>query len=160
MRSFEAVGTLVGLASICFFVSIPLGASAHEPHECPKGFPDAPALSGHIEQADIVSGQLGFEAIFEAGRKLFAAVLNRCDGQGRPATTGAGAKRFPDQPAFMRTSAPDAISCAGCHNQPRVGGAGDFVANVFVLAQAEDPVIVHVLADPVFVDGPVFGDGG
>ena len=48
--------------------------------------------------------------------------------------------RTPDQPAFIRTSAPDANACAGCHMQPRSGGGGDFVVNVFVLAQALAPV--------------------
>nr|HRC85991.1 di-heme oxidoredictase family protein [Thermoanaerobaculia bacterium] len=39
---------------------------------------------------------------------------------------------------FNRISAPDANSCAGCHNQPFPGGAGDIVANVFVLGQRFD----------------------
>ena len=48
------------------------------------------------------------------------------------------------QLAKLRTSAPDSDSCAGCHAQPRPGGAGDFVANVFVLAQTLDPVTLSV----------------
>ena len=41
---------------------------------------------------------------------------------------------------FNRVSAPDANSCAGCHNAPFgiPGGGGDFVANVFVLGQRFD----------------------
>jgi hypothetical protein len=41
---------------------------------------------------------------------------------------------------FNRVSAPDANSCFGCHNAPNgiSGGGGDFVANVFVLAQRFD----------------------
>jgi hypothetical protein len=39
---------------------------------------------------------------------------------------------------FNRLSAPDANSCAGCHAQPRVGGGGDIVTNVFVLGQRFD----------------------
>src|SRR5262249_58838223 len=46
------------------------------------------------------------------------------------------------QPAFIRTSGPEANSCLGCHSDPRSGGAGDFVANVFVLAQERDPVVM------------------
>ncbi|HNB54831.1 MAG TPA: di-heme oxidoredictase family protein, partial [Anaerolineales bacterium] len=57
-----------------------------------------------------------------------------------PATTGGGLKREPDEPAFSRISAPDSNACAGCHNQPRSGGGGDIVANVFVLAQTLDPI--------------------
>src|SRR3989442_952769 len=41
---------------------------------------------------------------------------------------------------FNRISAPDANSCAGCHNAPFgiSGGGGDIVANVFVLGQRFD----------------------
>src|SRR5262249_15904071 len=111
--------------------------TAHEPHVCPEGIHDGPALAGHVAQADIVSGRLTFEDIVDAGATRFTTVFNICDGQGRPVATGAATptKRLPDQPAMIRTSAPDSNSCAGCHNQPRVGGGGDFVANVFVLAQ-------------------------
>ncbi len=122
-------------------------AGAHEPHTCPDGFPDAPILAGHIEQDEIVDGTLTFSEVFEIGELLFVAVFNICDGQGRPATTGTGAARPPDQPSFIRTSAPDSSSCAGCHAQPRVGGGGDFVANVFVLAQALDPVTFSVSSE-------------
>jgi len=48
------------------------------------------------------------------------------------------------QVAKLRTSSPDSDSCAGCHNDPEPGGAGDFVANVFVLAQVLDPVTLSV----------------
>jgi hypothetical protein len=41
---------------------------------------------------------------------------------------------------FNRFSAPDANSCAGCHNIPLAGGAGDIVANVFVLGQRFDSI--------------------
>jgi hypothetical protein len=33
---------------------------------------------------------------------------------------------------FLRSAGPDGGSCAACHNQPAIGGAGDFVTNVFV----------------------------
>ncbi len=111
--------------------------------ECPPGYPEGPALSKHIEQIAILDGTLSFEAIFAHGKELFNVRFNRCDGQGRPAATGAGVPthRDPTQPDFTRISGPDANSCEGCHNQPRSGGAGDFVANVFVLAQNADPVL-------------------
>jgi hypothetical protein len=129
---------------LCALLLWPAAALGHEPHECPLNFPDSPAVAGHLEQADIVNGFVRFDDLFEIGRDLFVAKFNRCDGQGRPATTGTGEKRVPDQPAFIRTSAPDSNSCAGCHNDPRPGGAGGFVANVFVLAQAADPVTESV----------------
>jgi mono/diheme cytochrome c family protein len=131
--------------------------TAHEPHVCPDGFPDTPALPGHLSHADIVDGVLPFEQVFEAGRTRFNTVFNLCDGQGRPATTGGGDPRTPEgQPAFIRTSAPDSNACAGCHNQPRSGGGGDFVANVFVLAQVEDPPVVHVLAETITISDDGF----
>ncbi len=94
----------------------------------------------HMSQEDIAAGEIKLADILAHGKLLFDTPLTRLDGQGRPATTGGGAKRVPDQPAFIRTSAPDSSSCAGCHAQPRSGGGGDFVANVFVLAQTLDPV--------------------
>ena len=123
-------------------------AHAHEPHACPTGLPDTPSFEGHVEHADIVGGKIGLKRVFDHGEALFVAPLNACDGQGRPATTGAGAGRDPEgQPAFLRTSGPDSSACAGCHNQPAAGGGGDFVANVFVLAQALDPVTESVSSE-------------
>lgn len=109
---------------------------------------EAPAVREHLEQAAIEGGNFSFQKVFDSGRVLFDARFNRLDGQGRPGSTGAGAPRAPDEPAFIRTSGPDASSCTGCHAQPRTGGAGDFVANVFVLAQTLDPVTTSV--DPLF----------
>ncbi len=105
---------------------------------------ERPAVDRHLDQAEIDSGRIGLRPLIRQGRLLFDAVFNALDGQGRPASTGAGAPRAPGQPAFIRTSAPDSNSCSGCHAQPRSGGAGDFVANVFVLAQVRDPVTMSV----------------
>lgn len=125
-------------------VTFSVGAAAHEPHKCPVDFPDEPSFFGHIEHADVVDGSIKFKDLLGHGSDLFSVVLNVCDGQGRPSTTGGGDARVPDQPAFIRTSGPDSNSCAGCHNVPGAGGAGDFVANVFVLAQTLDPVTFSV----------------
>ncbi|MEE4175787.1 MAG: di-heme oxidoredictase family protein [Xanthomonadales bacterium] len=101
---------------------------------------ERPAVERHIEQAEIDRGALTLADLFDAGQALFDARFNVLDGQGRPLSTGTGAPRAAGQPAFIRTSGPDSNACSGCHNQPSSGGAGDFVANVFVLAQALDPV--------------------
>jgi cytochrome c peroxidase len=105
---------------------------------------------------DINSGALKFEEINDHGELLFVSKFNICDGRGRPETTGGGDKRAvptfseegealdPGQIAKLRTSAPDSDACSGCHNEPEAGGAGDFVANVFVLAQTLDPVTLSV----------------
>jgi len=105
---------------------------------------ERPAVTEHLDQAAIDDGEVAFDEVFELGQVLFDARFNTLDGQGRPATTGGGAPRDPVQPAFIRTSAPDANSCSGCHAQPRSGGAGDFVVNVFVLAQTLDPVTTSI----------------
>jgi hypothetical protein len=135
----------------------PLGAFAADPKECPPGLEaDAPTVAQSIEQADINSGALSFKDINDHGELLFATKFNICDGRGRPETTGGGIKRavptfddegFPlsdGQIAKTRASAPDSDACGGCHNEPELGGAGDFVANVFVLAQTLDPLTQSV----------------
>lgn len=119
-----------------------LPAAAAARAEEPIG--ERPAVEQHIVQSEIDGGRWELPALADAGKRLFQARFNLLDGQGRPATTGGGDPREPVQPAFIRTSAPDANSCAGCHNQPEVGGAGDIVANVFVLAQTLDPVTFSV----------------
>jgi cytochrome c peroxidase len=105
---------------------------------------ERPAVERHLSQGDVERGLIGLEAMRAHGQLLFDAQFNFLDGQGRPGSTGTGAPRALGQPAFIRTSGPDATSCFGCHNQPRSGGAGDIVANVFVLAQAADPVTFSV----------------
>jgi len=82
--------------------------------------------------------------LVEVGRQLFAASWTSEEGAGRPLSKGTGdplsdpsrSLIFPF--GFNRISAPDANSCAGCHNLPFPGGGGDIVANVFVLAQRFD----------------------
>ncbi len=80
------------------------------------------------------------------GLKLFTANWTIQEGGGRPLTKGTGAPLSdPTEPLtfprnFNRVSAPDANSCAGCHNAPFgvAGGGGDIVTNVFVLGQRFD----------------------
>lgn len=105
---------------------------------------ERPVIDTHIDQQAIEDGHFSLNDLVEIGRQLFDARFNILDGQGRPESTGTGAPRAPGQPPFIRTSGPDANSCSGCHAQPSSGGAGDFVVNVFVLAQALDPVTESV----------------
>ena len=80
------------------------------------------------------------------GQLIFNANWTDQEGGARPLTKGTGRPLSdPSQPltgrqAFNRISGPDANSCAGCHNMPYsiFGGSGDFVTNVFVLAQRFD----------------------
>jgi len=135
--------------------ALPFGTFAAK--ECPPGLEaDAAIVPNSVEQSDINSGALKFGEINDHGEALFIAAFNTCDGRGRPETTGGGAKRAiptndengeplsAGQIAKLRTSAPDSDACAGCHNSPETGGAGDFVANVFVLAQVLDPMTQSV----------------
>ena len=90
--------------------------------------------------------QLSTKALLAHGQKLFNAVWTSQEGGGRPLTKGTGgALSDPRNPLvfprnFNRISAPEANSCAGCHNAPfgLAGGHGDIVANVFVLGQRFD----------------------
>src|SRR5262245_19545110 len=93
---------------------------------------DGPAISVHMNQADIDSGRLSFQEAVKHGEKLFNAVFNRFDGHGRPGTTADGQPRAPSNLPMLRPTGPDAHSCASCHNRPRSGGGGDFPTNVFV----------------------------
>lgn len=151
---------IIALGLILMTISgqmMPQEVNAHNPHECPDNIIDIPELKGHIDHADVVAGQYEFTEIMDAGRVLFEANFNICDGQGRPASTGTGNHRNSvNQPEFIRTSAPESNSCAGCHNVPASGGGGDIVANVFVLAQASDPV-VRVFDDRFFNERHTIG---
>ena len=111
---------------------------------------DVPAISAHMREADIESGRVSLQAAVKHGEKLFNAVFNRLDGHGRPGTTADGQPRSPAQPAMLRTTGPDAHSCASCHNHPRPGGAGDFPTNVFVTPDATGPVKDSI--NPQFVN--------
>jgi CxxC motif-containing protein (DUF1111 family) len=115
---------------------------------------DEPVVATHLDQAAIVAGSVAIDDVIDHGRALFAANFNTLDGAARPEATGTGAARprreFPQN--FNRVSAPDANSCAGCHNLPRLGGGGDNVANVFVLGQALPFVNFDQGAGDNFVD--------
>ncbi len=99
---------------------------------------DERALPAHVDQADVDAGLFSPESLFALGEVLFRAHFTTEDGAGRPETTGTGSLRAREEMPrnFNRISAPDAGSCAACHNLPRSGGGGDNVANVFVLGQA------------------------
>ncbi|MCK5479740.1 MAG: hypothetical protein KAJ06_01290 [Gammaproteobacteria bacterium] len=148
---------IVILPALLCLACAPLSTFAAKAKDCPKELQaDEPTVPLSMEQADINGGGLSFDEINEHGTLLFETKFNICDGRGRPATTGGGDKRaLPThdedgeplsaaQVAKLRTSAPDSDACGGCHAQPELGGAGDFVANVFVLAQVLDPMTQSV----------------
>ena len=98
----------------------------------------------HLQDGQELSTSL--EALLAHGKRLFDANWTEQEGAGRPLTKGTGRPLAdPSRPlngtrAFNRISAPDANSCAGCHNAPYSlsGGGGDVVTNVFVLGQRFD----------------------
>jgi len=107
--------------------------------------------------------RIPLQQVLDQGATLFSANWTGQEGGGRPLTKGTGAPLAdPSSPlvfprAFNRVSAPDANSCAGCHNAPFgiPGGGGDFVANVFVLGQrfdfasfdVDDPILTRGMLD-------------
>ncbi len=100
------------------------------------------AVARHLRDGDEFS--IPLKRLVAHGALLFSANWTDQEGGGRPLTKGTGAP-LADQSAPLvfprnmnRVSAPDANSCAGGHNLPRVGGGGDHVANVFVLGQRFD----------------------
>lgn len=92
---------------------------------------DERAIKVHLKQEQLTSDHK--QTIIAAGERLFAAKFTRQEGAGRPAATAAEVpvKRRATSLTHSRTAGPDANACSGCHNQPTIGGAGDFVANAF-----------------------------
>lgn len=100
------------------------------------------AIPTHLQNGD--EYVLSARDLIDFGKRLFTARWTSQEGAGRPLTKGTG-NPLSDQLAslvfprnFNRISAPDANSCAGCHNLPDVGGGGDIITNVFVLGQRFD----------------------
>jgi hypothetical protein len=140
MRTTILKPLTVVLMIVCFCVVRIQFATAQDPSAL---IGERPALQEHVNQADIENGGIKFNQLLEIGESIFAARWTKLDGQGRPGATGSGTPTKQDalhDPGFLRTSGTDATSCADCHNQPTISGAGGLVANVFVLAQNLDPI--------------------
>lgn len=92
-----------------------------------------------LEDVDLkalaASGKDPIEVLQPLGETLFKAKFTSLDGAGRPDATGAilpTKVRRRSHLSFQRLAGPDANACASCHNEPVMGGAGSFTANVFV----------------------------
>ena len=111
------------------------------------------AIPRHLSEGEEFSIPLG--ALVEHGRRVFVANWTVQEGGGRTMSKGTGAPlSHPSDPLvfprnFNRVSAPDANSCAGCHNAPFgiAGGGGDIVTNVFVLGQRFDFATMNMMPD-------------
>jgi hypothetical protein len=97
---------------------------------------DERVFASHLDfDALATAGPEAIPALIARGRELFKAKFTTEDGAGRPKATQAivpTKRKSGVNPAFSRTSGPDSNSCAGCHNDPVLGGSGDFVTDVFV----------------------------
>jgi cytochrome c peroxidase len=105
---------------------------------------DQGQLQGPIAPDDLT-------ALIKAGQQLFTAKFTTADGQGRPTATQATIPthfKHPRELTAQRASGPDADSCASCHNEPIVGGGGDFTVNVFTSEGTESADFDSV--DPQF----------
>ncbi len=89
---------------------------------------------GQMQRPEGVLSKDALEELTHVGEALFVAKFTTLDGAGRPEATQAILPTKPRRSLAMsaRLSGPDAHSCAACHNDPVIGGAGDFVTNVFV----------------------------
>ena len=99
-------------------------------------YTEEPGIIKHANNQDLKDGNIPLEDLLTIGEQIFTASFNTLDGAGNSKT-----RLLPNQDhiskinsRFNRISGPDANSCLGCHNLPSVGGGGDNVANVFVLA--------------------------
>ena len=95
------------------------------------------AIKSHVDRSSF-AGTLDRQALdllTSAGEALFTARFTALDGAGRHMATQAiipTKRKRAAKDTFQRTAGADANACSSCHNEPRVGGAGGFVANVFV----------------------------
>ncbi len=93
------------------------------------------AALGQTAMTDGPLDKSELDALVATGEALFTAKFTVLDGAGRPQSTQAiipTRPRHPLRTSFARTSGPDANACSSCHNDPVVGGAGDFVTTTFV----------------------------
>src|SRR5581483_4780612 len=102
------------------------------------------AISHHLQDGEEFA--IPVHRLLKYGEKLFRANFTVQEGAGRPLAKGTANGALLSDPSdplvfprnFNRLSGPDANSCAGCHNQPFIGGSGDRATAVFVLGQRFD----------------------
>ncbi len=122
--------TLIPLTAVCLAATVRAQIGSEK------------AVSTHLRDGE--EFEISLEDLLKHGEALFRAAWTVQEGGGRPLTKGTGTPLSdPSSPLvfprnFNRISAPDANSCHGCHAQPRLGGGGDIVTNVFVLGQRFD----------------------
>ncbi len=95
------------------------------------------AILQHVdaEKYEGILSEDSLNKLISLGKHLFETKFTSRDGIGRPHATGAiiptARKRAPATP-FGRIAGPESNACGSCHNEPVLGGAGNFTTNVFV----------------------------
>ena len=121
------------LTAVCLFVTTSLAYAEN-------GNVPWAETSGTVGRVAMPAGRLDRPDLYrlvKAGEKLFTAKFTANEGAGRPGSTQAilpTRSRTGDRgrSLFARTSGSDANACSACHNDPVIGGAGDFVTTTFV----------------------------
>ena len=111
---------------------------------------DPPAVRDNPNHFEFIESPNRSHDLIDIGRRLFVAKFNELDGAGRPGATGDSKPTTRDISSALgltRIAGPDAMACSSCHNDPAIGGSGDFVANVFVGAHFSDPPTLEIRAD-------------
>ncbi len=111
---------------------------------------DPPSITEYPDHDSVARNPALVPRLIASGRLLFLAKFTRADGAGRPAATGDSkptTRPRVNDLGLSRVSGPDSNSCAGCHNQPFVGGSGEFAVNVFVGAHFTDPPVLRTNVD-------------
>lgn len=122
------------LAPLAALLALPALAQAPQPAPWEEGAVGRPWRYADAQAADA-------DALVARGRALFVARFTDAEGAGRPMATQADIptpRRRPAAQAHQRLSGPDASSCADCHHQPVIGGAGGFAANAFTAEGARN----------------------
>lgn len=102
------------------------------------------AISHHLQDGEEFTTSI--LRLLQYGERLFRAHFTIEEGAGRPLSKGTANGALLSDPSdplvfprnFNRLSGPESNSCAGCHNEPFVGGGGDRATEVFVLGQRFD----------------------
>ncbi|MEM6666504.1 MAG: di-heme oxidoredictase family protein, partial [Pseudomonadota bacterium] len=129
------VAAVTGAAMLVVLAMLAVGTTHAPAEELGGEWGDERATAGVQDAASSAIAENDAATLIAIGEDLFKAKFTTEDGAGRPMATQAiipTERRRPAPAAFRRSSGPDANSCAGCHNDPVAGAAGDFAVNVFV----------------------------
>ena len=138
LQSFKFLPGTIALCAGFVWLSLAVNAAAQVATEQGPVEPwSERAIFQHVDRSQYrgVLGKEDLEALIAFGNTLFDAPFTTLDGAGRPMATQAiiPTKRKRAAPeTFQRLAGLDANSCSSCHNDPVMGGAGDFTVNVFV----------------------------